>query len=81
MFAGRSFVVYNLDGRIREVTFASTKTLRIRTSREKSQLSWTFKDGALCLGTVCDVVRRWDERRYLAFDAKSKTISSWWIEK
>ena len=81
MLSGRSFVVYNLNGRIREVVFASSKTVRIRTSREKSQLGWTLKDGALCLGTACDTIRRWDERRYLAFDAKSKTVSSWWIEK
>jgi hypothetical protein len=80
-FSGRSFVVYDLNGRIREVVFTSSKTVRIRTSREKSRQSWTFKDGALCLGKVCDAIRRWDQRRYLAFDAKSKSISSWWIEK
>jgi len=80
-FTGRSFLVYNLSGRIREVTFTSSKAARIRTSRAKSQINWTVEDGQLCLPKNCETIRRWDQRRYLAFDTKSGTISSWWIEK
>jgi hypothetical protein len=79
--SGRSFVVYTLSGSIREVTFTSPGTARIRTARERSLPGWTLKEGQLCLGTDCQIIRRWDERRYLAFDTTSKIVSAWWVEK
>jgi pimeloyl-ACP methyl ester carboxylesterase len=80
-FSGRSFVVYTLGGGIREVTFTSSTSASIRTARERSQSPWTLKGGQLCLGSDCEIIRRWDERHYLAFDPNSRIISSWWIMK
>src|SRR5262249_21082637 len=79
--AGRSFVVYRLNESIPEVTFPSPATAHIRTPQEKTQTSWSLKDRLLCLQRDCQIIRRWDQRRYLGFDPKSGTISSWWIEK